>query len=182
MSWNYRQLEDVRRYAAAIGAECRASPWVTARKDGDLTPLAFRVPQRELLARARWAGARLPPRPSGPGVAAVCRGQPLRLRHELRGDVMACNILPGSGGNVREQSFREVWEGSELAAEGALDPSARSAQCGSCERLAYCGRCHAQALTEDGDLLGPSAQARERAELIEQIGAPIDDRAVESGA
>ena len=40
-------------------------------------------------------------------------------------------------------------------------------ECRGCGRLSFCGRCHAQAMVEDGDLYGPSSYARARADLLE---------------
>ncbi|MEM7583666.1 MAG: hypothetical protein AAF560_09830, partial [Acidobacteriota bacterium] len=43
--------------------------------------------------------------------------------------------------------------------------------CKSCAKLSYCGRCHAQAMVEDGDLYGPSSYAQERAEIFERLSS-----------
>jgi radical SAM protein with 4Fe4S-binding SPASM domain len=39
--------------------------------------------------------------------------------------------------------------------------------CSTCSKLPYCGRCHAQALVEDGDILGPSTAACAYAAALE---------------
>ncbi|MEE2778791.1 MAG: hypothetical protein VYE73_18765, partial [Acidobacteriota bacterium] len=38
----------------------------------------------------------------------------------------------------------------------------------TCDRLKYCGRCHAQAVAADGVLYGPSSWAQKNAQLIER--------------
>ena len=80
---------------------------------------------------------------------------------------MACNILPGADGNILTKTFREIWEGSAwLNRIRSLRPRDLPV-CSTCSRLSYCGRCTAQALVEDGDLVGPSSHAQRRAELID---------------
>ena len=71
----------------------------------------------------------------------------------------------------RERSFRDVWESSPWLQKIRGIRARDLHTCGGCSRLAYCGRCHAQALAEDGDLYGPSTYARERADLIDAAGA-----------
>ena len=90
-------------------------------------------------------------------------------------EVYVKEFLPGSGGNVRERAFRDVWENSPWLREVRAIRRRDLPTCKSCARISYCGRCHAQALVEDGDLYGPSSYARQRAELLEALaaGAPV---------
>lgn len=171
---NAGDVSEVRAYAETIGAECQSFPTLVPKKDGDLTPVALRIPQEELVSYygGPSSGCHQPsdfddddPRRDGPLCAAASRFCSINSA----GDVMACNILPGSGGNLLEHSFKEIWETSPWLQEVRsirrrdLDP------CNTCSRLSYCGRCHAQALMEDGDLYGPSRYAQQRAELIELV-------------
>ena len=107
------------------------------------------------------------PRYDGPMCAAASR----YCNVTSSGDVMACNILPGSGGNLRDQSFREIWEHSPWLNEVRSIRRTDLHTCGDCDRLSYCGRCHAMALVEDGDLYGPSTFAQRQAELLEEMAA-----------
>jgi radical SAM protein with 4Fe4S-binding SPASM domain len=166
MTLNRGSLPAIQAYAASIGAECRSSPIITARKDGDTTPLGLRLAPAEAFGElgGPLAIGCFPERdPDGPLCAAASRYCCITTT----GDVMACNILPGSGGNVRERPFREIWERSPWLREVRGIRAQDLAECGSCSRLSYCGRCHAQALVEDGSLYGPSTHARLRAELVE---------------
>jgi radical SAM protein with 4Fe4S-binding SPASM domain len=172
MTINYRETAAIAAWAAERGCECRTSPFVTAKKDGDLVPLGYRVPQEEL---ARELGgpvlgcfdADRVLDPDQPLCAAASRYACITSA----GDVMACNILPGSGGNVREHSFREIWESSPWLTRIRALRRADLPDCRECSKFSYCGRCMAQALAEDGDLLGPSSHARERAELADRLAA-----------
>jgi radical SAM protein with 4Fe4S-binding SPASM domain len=170
MTFNYREAEAISAWGSARGCEVRTSPFVTARKDGDRSPLAFRVPQEEL---ARELG--------GPVLgcfesarelddeAPLCAAASRYACVTSSGDVMACNILPGADGSVAERPFREVWESSPWLRKIRGLRRRDLGECSGCSRYSYCGRCTAQALVEDGDLTGPSRHARERAGLVERL-------------
>ena len=89
---------------------------------------------------------------------------------------MACNILPGSGGNIRERSFRDVWQNPPWLNQVRSIRRRDLHTCNGCSRLPYCGRCHAQALVEDGDLYGPSSYVQERAEIFESLSGRDHDQ------
>jgi len=167
MTWNLGESRAIAEWARELGAECRLSPFITAKKNGDTAPLALRVlPEdlvRELGGPVLGCHDRATVDPDAPLCAAASRYACITSA----GDVMACNILPGADGNIRTRSFRDVWESSAwLGRIRALRPRDLPV-CSSCSRLSYCGRCTAQALVEDGDLVGPSSHAQRRAELIE---------------
>ncbi len=170
MTHNYRQVDEVAAYAASIGAGFLSFGKIVPRKDGDLTPLGVRVPERDL--ETYYGGPH-----SGCSIDGVVSDGPLCAAGSRfasinsAGEVQACNILPGSGGSVLEKSFGEIWRESKWL-NFVRNIRARDLHtCRSCEKLSYCGRCHAQAMIEDGDILGPSTWAREHAEAVERIAA-----------
>lgn len=168
MTLNQGSLASIREYAQAIGAECRSSPLITARKDGNTAPLGLRLAPSAAFGELGGPvaiGCFRDEDPEGPLCAAASRYCCITAT----GDVMACNILPGSGGNVREQRFREIWEESPWLREVRSIRSRDLSECGGCSRLSFCGRCHAQALVEDGDLYGPSSYAQRRADSLEVL-------------
>lgn len=167
---NYRDAHGVRQWAVSAGAECRLDPTILARRDGGREPLGLRVAQ-DVIA-GELGGPVLGCHP-----AAVREDEPLCAAASRfccitpAGDVRACSVLPGSDGNVRERPFRDVWESSPWLQRVRAVRARDLRTCGTCPRLAYCGRCPGQALVEDGDLLGPSRWATRRAELIEAAWA-----------
>ncbi len=68
------------------------------------------------------------------------------------GDVNPCGYLPVSAGNIREQSFREIWEDSVLFKD-LRDPRKLKGKCGKCEYKVACGGCRARAFAKYGDYL-----------------------------
>jgi radical SAM protein with 4Fe4S-binding SPASM domain len=67
------------------------------------------------------------------------------------GDVCPCGYLPVVAGNVREESFSEIWESSPVF----LDLRKREllGRCGGCEYRKVCGGCRARAYAKTGDYL-----------------------------
>jgi radical SAM protein with 4Fe4S-binding SPASM domain len=68
-----------------------------------------------------------------------------------RGDVYPCGYLPALAGNVREQSFREIWENSVVFK--ALRERKLKGKCGECSYRTACGGCRARAFAKNGDYL-----------------------------
>lgn len=169
MDRNWQGLESVARFAESIGAQWSSHEKLVPRRDGGLENLLHRLPLHDLTRFYRIPLSECCPpseeRPtsSGPLCAAATRYCCIAPT----GVVMACNLLTKGAGNLNQSTFREIWEGSEYFEDLRRLRLTDLHACRSCERLPYCGRCHAQALIEDGDLLGPSSWACERAEALE---------------
>jgi radical SAM protein with 4Fe4S-binding SPASM domain len=157
--------------ADAIGVETRVYTTIFAAKDGGRTPLALRLPARDAvrLAGAPGTGCHLPDEaaehPAGDG--PLCAAGVRYANITAAGDVLACNILPGRAGNINHASFREIWERSARLQRIRAIRRSDLPVCSICSKLPYCGRCHAQALAEDGDILGPSSAACAHATALE---------------
>jgi len=80
-----------------------------------------------------------------------CGVQYCRITPE--GKVTPCPYLPEVAGDLREESFGEVWRGSELFRR--LRGESPGGKCGRCAYRELCGGCRARAHAETGDPLGP---------------------------
>jgi len=60
------------------------------------------------------------------------------------GDVTPCPYLPASAGNVRTQSFADIWNDSALF-HALRDPENLTGKCGVCRYKTSCGGCRARA-------------------------------------
>ncbi len=69
------------------------------------------------------------------------------------GKLTPCPYTPVVAGDLRESTFREIWEGSPVL--NALRHGELGGKCGRCEFREICGGCRARAEAETGDLLGP---------------------------
>jgi heme b synthase len=67
-------------------------------------------------------------------------------------DVLPCSYFPKSAGNLKEKSFKDIWENSELFLE-MRDFKKYKGRCGSCEYVSVCGGCRARAYSITGDYL-----------------------------
>ncbi len=68
------------------------------------------------------------------------------------GDVNPCGYLPISAGNVRQQSFKEIWENGKVFND-LRNYDAYKGKCGACDYKTVCGGCRARAYSETGDYM-----------------------------
>ncbi|MEN8375180.1 MAG: radical SAM protein [Gemmatimonadota bacterium] len=68
------------------------------------------------------------------------------------GKLTPCPYAPVVAGDLRSESFADVWFGSP--ALNALRGGELGGKCGACEYRRVCGGCRARALADTGDLLG----------------------------
>ncbi|MCG6964802.1 MAG: radical SAM protein [Acidobacteria bacterium] len=169
---NRGHVPAVMEYANRLGVPCQAFPKIVARKDGNLQPLQLRIPEPELVDfyAGPHSGCHVdgadPPLPGEDG--PLCAAARRYANITAAGEVMACNILPGSAGNLLTSTFREIWEGSAWLERIRDIRRSDLPVCSTCSKHSYCGRCLAQAMVEDGDLLGPSQAACDHAEAVER--------------
>ncbi len=69
-----------------------------------------------------------------------------------RGQVQGCGYLDVAAGNIREQSFAQIWNESPLFCD-LRDLSLYKGKCGICEYKKLCGGCRARAYEATGDYL-----------------------------
>ncbi|RLB15077.1 MAG: heme b synthase [Deltaproteobacteria bacterium] len=68
------------------------------------------------------------------------------------GIVQPCGYLELKCGDVRKDTFQEVWKNSDIFAK-LRDFSLYKGKCGRCEYIRVCGGCRARAFEETGDFL-----------------------------
>jgi heme b synthase len=86
------------------------------------------------------------------GGAKGCIAGQLIALIDVDGNVLPCSYFPKFAGNVREKSFKEIWEKSELFKE-LRDFKKYKNRCGACEFINVCGGCRARAYSVYGDYL-----------------------------
>ncbi len=117
-------------------------------------PQYYRI-ARQRRAALRAGGRELPPM-AGHGMHAMTKGclagsGVCFLSH--LGQVFPCGYLPLEAGDLRRQSFRDVWENSELFAV-LRDTGNLEGRCGVCEFQKVCSGCRARAYGATGNYLG----------------------------
>jgi len=68
------------------------------------------------------------------------------------GEVYPCGYLPALAGNIRENSFKEIWEESRVFND-LRNPDKLKGKCGICEYRRVCGGCRARAFAATGDYM-----------------------------
>ena len=71
---------------------------------------------------------------------------------DVDGNVLPCSYFPKPAGNIRERSFKDIWENSVLFRE-LRDFKSYKGKCGSCEYINVCGGCRARAYAISGDYM-----------------------------
>ncbi len=72
------------------------------------------------------------------------------ISHE--GEVFPCGYLPAVAGDLRKQSFADIWENSEVFND-LRDTNNLKGKCGCCEFRNICMGCRARAYAQTGDYL-----------------------------
>lgn len=71
---------------------------------------------------------------------------------DVDGNVLPCSYFPKAAGNIKTQSFKDIWENSELFKQ-LRDYKSYKGRCGSCEFVNVCGGCRARSYAITGDFL-----------------------------
>jgi AdoMet-dependent heme synthase len=71
---------------------------------------------------------------------------------DVDGNVLPCSYFPKPAGNIRTQSFKDIWENSGLFKE-LRNFRGYKGKCGVCEYLNVCGGCRARSYAVTGDYL-----------------------------
>ena len=181
---NYDQIDDIMTLAESIGVEnfhlFFLVPTGRGMKLTDISPQKYEDMITNTFAKVHKH--RLNVRPScAPQFMRIAKGMGLDMRQWIRGciagmhycriypngDVTPCPYLPIKLGNVREQSFKDIWFNSPVF-KNLRNPDCLKGKCGACEHKILCGGCRARAygLSSDfidycGDLNVPAEQRKD---------------------
>jgi radical SAM protein with 4Fe4S-binding SPASM domain len=160
-------------FSKSLGLECRADPLIFPRNDGSKIPLAQRLSNEELALAYRYLGTSIvkkePPLLSA-REKSVCGAGHDSCCISPYGDVYPCVQFFLKFGNIRENSFRDIWYNSQTTlSHRRITNYADLPDCRSCGIVADCTRCPGLAGLEDGDYLGKSQEACRLTKAIIQV-------------
>ncbi len=98
----------------------------------------------------------------------MCTGARLRCAISPRGEVFPCALWRIPLGDLRQQSFRDIWHGEAARRIRSIEVSDRPV-CASCELVAYCFHCVGMASTEKGGISGPSSENCRLARVLKEV-------------
>jgi radical SAM protein with 4Fe4S-binding SPASM domain len=178
MAPNAEALEGVIRIAEELGCKHAFDPKVTGREDGELAPTRLRASDEQLrevyggTALGFWEQIQKPYRAGverNPLDQTPCRAATDVCGISPEGLVSACHTIPTPAGDLRTQSFAEIWRESPQLRQLRALTWARIDECNVCDVRPYCSRCHGMALLEDGKLDGPSREACRHAVILRDL-------------
>ena len=109
---------------------------------------------RILRQRAKKEGKKITPKEYGlDAMTRGCLGGISFCFLSHVGQVQPCGYLELDCGNVRKQSFKDIWENSPVFLN-LRDTDSYKGKCGICEYRKVCGGCRARAYESLGDYLG----------------------------
>jgi MoaA/NifB/PqqE/SkfB family radical SAM enzyme len=169
MSLNSGECRGIVELAEELGAGYGFDPMLVPRRDGNLMPIALGASRDEL--RAFFSDPVLAKEFHQPVRCLPQRGEEIcgtgrrTCMISPYGDVFPCGVHPVPAGNLREQSFDEIWNGSPLLRD-LRTKTTDDLRNGARSRPGF--RCSALALIEDGDFLGPHRRGATLAELHDE--------------
>jgi radical SAM protein with 4Fe4S-binding SPASM domain len=178
MKQNVGSYKEIRALAERLGVLCGFDPMITAKNDGDRSPVALRITRKDL--RQALQDPALNPDLGKPEACEPPSGRqdlddrPCGASHNAcyisaYGDVMPCVAMPLACGNVRDAPFAEIWHRSPNMLKVRAIRIRDLHTCASCAASRFCHRCPGQALVETGDLYGPSPANCEHALAAAQV-------------
>ncbi len=165
MKHNAVDGRDVQRLAQEMGVSFAIDPTITPMLNGDRSILDLNISKdilKEILHTEEFVGnvAEF----CAPAVAVdedILDGYSCSAGHTLVyvspfGDVYPCVQFPMPCGNLRTQSFKEIWYGSSALTELRSVQVRDLPTCSKCSHAGYCSRCPGLAYME-GNMRGPSS-------------------------
>ena len=172
----FSEYPKIVQLAEELGVFYKLDPTVSPKNDGNLSPCHHRLTQEQLFTL--FSDETLP---SAPEIQALPFGQgPRNPNDEVcdlgktgcaispLGDVYPTLGFPWAAGNVREQTFRSIWEHAPLFKRLREVQVKDLSDCSGCEKFSYCDRCCMWALMDEGDFFGGSLWACEMASAKEK--------------
>jgi radical SAM protein with 4Fe4S-binding SPASM domain len=166
---NIAEFKDMLALAQSLNVSYDLDPVITLCDDGDKTPTRLRLNNQELnqvyeeLLHNQNIGV-MPSKNTG------CSLGRAHCAINAYGDVYACLQLPVAAGNVLEQSFDDIWSGSDWLKKLRNFSISQVPVCSTCAQSNHCRPCPGMAYVEEGDIYQPSREMCRQARIISEVG------------
>ncbi|MFC1496601.1 radical SAM/SPASM domain-containing protein [Candidatus Margulisiibacteriota bacterium] len=167
---NFGEYNQVKALKEQLGSDIdiRISPYVFYKNNGDSDPARFRLDDREtrdffLSERERSGGSRLINR------MLMCNFGYSVCLINARGEVYPCVAVPVVAGDLKCQSFKDIWEESLVFKAIRARKLEELVECGKCSLSEWCFRCSGFSYLESGDMFGCSSEAKRVAKIVREV-------------
>jgi radical SAM protein with 4Fe4S-binding SPASM domain len=181
MAQNRQDYPGVRALAAEIGVDCTLVPTVTPKMDGDRSVLSLNVDgsalgqvfrDQSLVGKVEEFCATSTKPDEEELESLPCSAGHTSCYISPYGDVYPCVQFPLPSGNIRSQTFLDIWRSSTQLNEVRSIRLRDLPSCSTCVHGATCTRCPGLAYLE-GNMRGPSIQDCEKS--FARTGIPSEN-------
>jgi radical SAM protein with 4Fe4S-binding SPASM domain len=171
MRMNFHERHLVKDLAKSLGCLMSSSHIITARNDGRQDTFRFRLNDEQLrlfLEDEELSGLYAGRKPFQDhqfyfGFSDLTRAAPCYSGFNScaitpSGRVLPCNQLLYEVGDLKKNSFSEIWNNSPRLQYLRSLTIGKLTRCSKCQLLDFCARCPGLAFLEGGNLLGPSPE------------------------
>ena len=173
MKVNFPGYKDLIKMVKDMGMEMAFDPQITPKNDGSIEPLNLRLNEETLLSYfeddypEKWKYKEYPSQEESLN-RELCAACKKTCAISPYGDVYPCFQLILPIGNIRENSFSNIWHSnSELLNRiRSLNIYSDIPECRTCEEIPYCRRCHGLAYVGSKDWTRCDQLSRRMANII----------------
>jgi len=164
MKQNINELISLQQFANLIGATFRPDVVINPKTDTDQSPLEFRIGDDDLAwyfeeMNLEW-------KTQQPVLhETLCNAGKNLVVISPFGDVYPCTRIQNNAGNLRDQSFHEIWSNSLVLKHIRELTLTTLNQCATCDDMGYCNPCPGLALMEHGNLHEPAQECCRQARI-----------------
>ncbi len=152
MKSNMNEINEINQFCKKNDFNFVASPFLFPKSDKDTSPIEMRLSRDELIKVLPLINEVIQFEPqTRKNSDFMCSSIQHSFGIDAEGNVMPCNAMFYSVGNVYESMIKDIWESKELRNIQNLHFSDLE-ECKNCENASYCIRCAGIALSETGNL------------------------------
>ncbi len=189
MKQNFLDYTGVKELAQSLGVTWTFDATITPKMDGDTSITALRIGRSELFRifsdlSLNPANSACPTKPEAPTEPTELDAAPCSAGHNScyispYADVFPCVQFPLPTGNLRRESFADIWYRSPAMRKVRSIRVSDLPVCSKCPVSSSCSRCPGLAYME-GDMFGPSSADCEKAFIRRAAEAPEEARILEN--
>lgn len=176
MKQNIGDYHAIYELSRQLGAAFQADYRITPKTDGNKAPLAVHIDKKyipSLLADPIFTEKSEPePQEAYSGVfnTVPCGAGHMSCYITPYGDVYPCVQLPINCGNLKKNSFADIWGNSPKLSEFRSITISKLNSCSQCEFFNYCRICVGLNYVEEGSVFSPSRRACQEAKIMKVLG------------